>query len=78
MSSRDPGAGDLASTVTVPGPNLRSRHVDTEHVADGATTEREGALVDELRCPTCGERVPGIATACPRDGTALGERSERD
>lgn len=69
-TTRDAGGSDLASTVTTPGPVLRSRHVETEHVDDDVAA-RGGALIDEVACPTCGRRWPGIATRCPDDGTDL-------
>lgn len=68
-SSRDVGGRDFENTVTTPGPLIRSRHPDTEHV-DQDRKEMEGT-VDEVRCPTCGEQFPGIAVACPNDGTDL-------
>ena len=55
------------NTTSRPGPILRSRVVDREHVAPDPTAEEvaDGDVV----CPTCRQRFPDIAAACPDDGT---------
>lgn len=55
------------NTVERPGPIIRSRVVDSEADASEAAQERVGA--DIVVCPTCGRVVPGVAAACPDDGT---------
>lgn len=56
------------NTTWHPGPILRSRVVDSEVVdQDPAGEPVDGDVV----CPTCHRRLPGVATACPDDGTPL-------
>jgi hypothetical protein len=74
-TARDVGGGDFETTTTIPGPMIRSRHVETEHVDDDVAG-RGGAQIDEVACPTCGRRWPGVATRCLDDGTDL--RSDED
>ena len=57
------------NTVERPGPIIRSRVVDSEAGASESTHEPGGA--DFVTCPTCGEVLPGVATACPDDGTVF-------
>ena len=57
------------NTVERPGPIIRSRVVDSEALDTDATHEPDGA--DFVTCPTCGQVLPGVATACPDDGTAF-------
>jgi hypothetical protein len=51
------------------GPIIRSRAVDAGdpslHVAE------ELGVADAIRCPTCDRVLPGVASACPDDGTEL-------
>lgn len=61
---------EFADTVVVPGPNLRSRFVDTEEVDDDAAE----LIVDADAagfCPTCHRVLPADAVACPGDGTSV-------
>jgi hypothetical protein len=55
------------NTTWHPGPIIRSRVVDSEVGSDDSTDERGGGGV--VTCPTCGERFPSLAAACPEDGT---------
>lgn len=57
------------NTVERPGPIIRSRVVDSE--ADAAEPKHEPIGADFVTCPTCGEVLPGVAAACPDDGTEL-------
>ncbi len=80
---RDAGEHDYANTTTIPGPILRSRHVETEAVepdpaGDAGGRVRRGSLNDDVRCPTCGRWLPGIAAACPDDGTPIPDLAGRD
>ena len=57
------------NTVERPGPIIRSRVVSSE--ADASEPTHEPSVADFVTCPTCGEVLPGIAAACPEDGTEL-------
>ncbi|MEX1163603.1 MAG: hypothetical protein WEB03_08490 [Nitriliruptor sp.] len=60
---------EFADPVVVPGPNIRSRSVDTE-----AVEEDTAALVEDREarfCPTCHRVLPSTALVCPDDGAAL-------
>lgn len=57
------------NTVERPGPIIRSRVVGSE--ADAAEPTHEPGGADVVICPTCGAVLPGIAAACPDDGTEL-------
>lgn len=74
-SHRDVGGRDFENTVTVPGPMIRSRHVETEAVEpddrEGTALHDPDPLNDDVRCPTCGRWLPGIADRCPDDDTPL-------
>ena len=55
------------NTTWRPGPIIRSRVVESEVGALDPTDEQHANGV--VVCPTCGERFPAIAMACPDDGT---------
>ncbi len=57
------------NTVGRPGPIIRSRVVRSEAVDAEPTPQPGGA--DLVTCPTCGQEFPGVAAACPVDGTAF-------
>jgi hypothetical protein len=57
----------FGDTVALVGPIIRSRAVDSEAAGDEVADELDE--VDQVRCPTCAERFPSLAAACPDDGT---------
>lgn len=57
------------NTVDRVGPIIRSSAVDGGE-ADLHVAAEPGAT-DAVECPTCGRVLPGVAAACPGDGTAL-------
>lgn len=66
-----PNHEEFADPVVVPGPNLRSRFVDTEAV-DGSRSEQVDDA-DARFCPACHGVYAATALVCPDDGTALVE-----
>jgi hypothetical protein len=52
----------FADPVIVPGPNLRSRHTDTEVVDDAAELPVGSTLT---ACPGCGVAIDAPALTCP-------------
>ncbi|GGI03817.1 hypothetical protein [Egicoccus halophilus] len=67
---------EFADTVVVPGPNLRSRFVETEEVDDAEVEQVDGAEDDQLAddagfCPACHRVVASTERVCPDDDTTL-------
>jgi AICAR transformylase/IMP cyclohydrolase PurH len=60
---------EFADTVVVPGPNLRSRFVDTEQVEDEVAEQIDGG--GARFCPTCHGAFPSPVLTGPDDATAL-------
>ncbi len=58
---------EFADPVVIPGPNLRSLHVDTESVDDVADEALEAGT---SACPSCGTPVFELALTCPVCGVA--------
>jgi len=58
---------EFADPVVIPGPNLRSLHVDTESVDDDADEALEAGTVS---CSACGSAVFELALTCPVCGVA--------
>ena len=57
------------NTVERPGPIIRSRALPAASGDDRLA--QEPGQVDAVRCPICGDELPGVAAACPRDGTVF-------
>jgi hypothetical protein len=57
-----PSPEEFADPVIVPGPNLRSRHTDTEVVDDASELSAGGLLTT---CPGCGVVIDQLALTCP-------------
>jgi hypothetical protein len=53
---------EFGDPVIVPGPNLRSRHTDTEVVDDAAELSAGTA---RTTCPGCGVAIDEPALTCP-------------
>ena len=62
---------EFADPVLVPGPNVRSRYVDTEEVGpDSGIALEESEL---QHCPACGRRFAGATLVCPDDGVLVSD-----
>jgi hypothetical protein len=57
---------EFADPVVIPGPNLRSLHVDTESVDDADEALEAGTVP----CGSCGGPVFELALTCPVCGVA--------
>lgn len=60
---------EFADPVVVPGPNVRSRFIDTEEV-DDAVPEQFNEDASRF-CPVCHRVLPSTELICSADGTAL-------